>query len=302
MLFQLCNECIRQEAFGAAFCAVRQSSPRQPLPALEDFARQALKDANASGFVHVRDVNSGEVFHISTDGGRDLASSSLMAPLSVIKVYLAAEWLERGFGSTVVDCGVGSKLRPMLAAEMLIFGCDSASKRMAVILRQKLGSEQVLRDLRQFGLESLSLQPSVSDIEWGKVLSLGENKVQVTPEQLSAFIRAIGQGGAGLFSEATALKLRVALEGVVQRGTAATIKNALAGTGWRLGGKTGTGPGQCGEHCDGWFAGLLSDRDRPRFVILVFIRGRGLGSGLAAHIAASIAEFLVQPRSWQKGS
>jgi hypothetical protein len=264
----------------------------------ESFARRALQEANATGFIHVRDVDSGQVFHVAANGQRDLASSTLMPPLSIIKVYLAAEWLEQGLGSTAVDCGAGSMVRRMLVDEVLISGCDSAAKRMAVILRQKLGSRRMLRDLRRYGLDGLSLRPDASNTEWGQVLSLGEEQVPVTPQQLSAFMRVIGQGGAGVFSGLTASRLRAALEGVVQGGTADAIKNSLAGTGWRIGGKTGTGPGQCGAHCDGWFASLLSDQDRPRYVILVFIRGRGIGGGLAAQTAASVAEFLVKgPRS-----
>jgi cell division protein FtsI/penicillin-binding protein 2 len=151
----------------------------------------------------------------------------------------------------------------------------------------------MLHELRRYGLSGISLAPDADDTEWGQVLSLGEDRA-VTPKQVSAFMRNIGVGGAGLFSEQTALRLRTALEGVVQRGTADTIKNALSGTGWRIGGKTGTGPGQCGDHCDGWFASLLSDKDKSRYVILVFIQGQGLGSGVAAHAAAAIAEYLVE--------
>lgn len=266
-----------------------------PLSTLESFARRTLQDASATGFIHVQDVNSGQVLHVSTDHRQDLASSSALPPLSIIKVYLATEWLEHGFGSTAVHCGAKSTLpiRRMLVDEMLISGCDSAAREMSVILRRKLGSLRMLRELRRYGLHGISLRPDASDTEWGQVLSLGEDHAPVTPQQLAAFMRAIGQDGAGLFSRRTALRLRTALEGVVQRGTAYSIKNALAGTGWRIGGKTGTGPGQCGENCDGWFASLLSDQASPRYVILVFIHGRGLGGGLAAHTAASIAEYLV---------
>jgi hypothetical protein len=54
-----------------------------------------------------------------------------------------------------------------------------------------------------------------------------------------------------------------------------------------------TGPGECGERCDGWFASLLRDPHHARYVILVFIQGRGLGGGLAARTAASTAQFLA---------
>jgi hypothetical protein len=288
ILFQASND-----SYGRAQQDVRQSSQTTaPALTLEGFARSLLQDTKATGFIHVRDLDSGQVFHVSA-GGQDLESNSLLAPLSIIKVYLAAEWLEHGFGSTTVPCGTGSTSRPMLVDEVLISGCDSAAMKMAVILRRRLGSTQMLRELRLYGLNSISLELDADDAEWGQVLSLGEDRVPVTPQQLSAFMRTIGQGGAGIISEQTALRLRAALEGVVQRGTARSISSALTGTGWRIGGKTGTGPGQCGEHCDGWFGSLLSDRDRSRYVILVFIRGQGLGGGVAAHAAAAIAEHLV---------
>ena len=196
----------------------------------------------------------------------DLGIDSPIPPLSVIKVYLAAEWLEHGFGSTTVDCAASSSrpTRRMFVDDVLISGCDTAAEKMAVILRRKLGPGQVLEDLRHYGLPDMTLKPDASDDEWSRVLSLGEEEVPVTPRQLSAFLRTIAQGGARLFSQRTAKRLRTALENVVQYGTADSIKDALATTGWRIGGKTGTGPGQCGAHCDGWFASLLSDQDRPR--------------------------------------
>lgn len=125
----------------------------------------------------------------------------------------------------------------MFVDDMLISGCDSAAEKMAVILRRKLGSGRMLEDLRHYGLQDVTLKPDASDDEWGRVLSLGEEGVPVTPRQLSAFLRTIGQGGAGLISERTAKQLRTALDNVVQYGTADSIKGALATTGWRIGGR-----------------------------------------------------------------
>jgi cell division protein FtsI/penicillin-binding protein 2 len=92
----------------------------------------------------------------------------------------------------------------------------------------------------------------------------------------------------------TARRLRNALDDVVGRGTSTSIKDELAGTGWRIGGKTGTGPGDCGDRCDGWFASLASNRRRACYVILAYVRGKGLGSGVAAHAAAMIARHLAE--------
>jgi cell division protein FtsI/penicillin-binding protein 2 len=271
-----------------------------PSSTLENFARHALQAANASGFIHVRDVRSGRVLvHVSTstEGETEphLAIDTLIAPLSIIKVYVAASWLEHGFGNIAVDCAASSTRpkRRMLVDAVLNSSCDSAGAEIANILRQKLGAAQVLRDLRRYGLRDLTLRPDASDAQWGYVLSLGEVEVPVTAQDMSAFLRAIGQGDEKLVSAGTAHRLSAALDSVVRDGTADGIKDALTNTGWHIGGKTGTGPGKCGDKCDGWFASLVSDQQGGRYVILVFIRGKGLGGGLAARTAASMAEYLA---------
>jgi len=262
--------------------------------AVDRVAREQLSKANADGFILVHDVRSGRVLaHIGEPKSFGIDSS--VAPLSVIKVFVAAVWLEHGFGDTVVDCDGGQRdrVRRMNVEEMLVSGCDSAGKRMAVLLRQKIGGARVLSDLRRFGIASLTLKPDATDEEWGRVLSLGEEQVPVTPAQVAVFFAAIGNRGGKLMSNRTARALQSALDAVVQRGTADSIKDALAGTGWHIGGKTGTGPGACADHCDGWFAGLVGDSRGTRYVVLAMIRGKGLGSGVAAHAVASIAEYLA---------
>ena len=268
--------------------------------ALTKLTRQILRDAQAAGFIDVTEVGSGRQIAYAglTATGKDdpnLAADALVQPLSVIKVFVAAEWIDRGFADTMIDCepAGGHAPRRMSVDEMLITGCDSAGARMATILRQKLGADTVLRDLRRFGLLHLTLPPDASDADWGAALTLGERDVPVSAEEVSTFLRAIAQGGATLVSAETARRLRAALDDVVTRGTATPVKDMLAGTSWRIGGKTGTGPGNCGDHCDGWFASIESDAAQPRYIILAYVRGKGLGSGVAAHAAATIAQHLV---------
>ena len=271
---------------------------RPPAAAVENCLRQLLHEAGASGFLHVRDVRSDRVLaHVTAGGGSDDASLSLdapVAPLSVIKVYVAAMWLEHGFGDRRVTCGTASGGREMLVEEALSSGCDSAGKQMAVILRRSIGGEQVLRDLRRFGLAHLTLRADMDDDEWGRELSLGEAPVLVTPRELSNFFSSLAAGGDKLMSRRTAQRLVSALDAAVQNGTASSIKDELANTGWRIGGKTGTGPGKCGDHCDGWFASIATSGSGNGYVILAFIRGRGPGGGLPAHLAARIAYILVR--------
>ena len=265
-----------------------------------DLARQILRDAHAAGFIDVTEVSSGrQIAYVGlTITGEDdssLAADALVPPLSVIKLFVAAEWLDRGFANIVVECAPsgGHAQRRMRVDEMLISGCDSAGARMATILRQKLGAETVVRDLQRLGLSHLALRSDASDADWEAVLTLGERNVPVTAREVSAFLRDIARDGATVMSADTARRLRNALDDVVGRGTATSIKNELADTGWRIGGKTGTGPADCGDHCDGWFAGLASDSQRARYVILAYVRAKGLGSGVAAHAAATIARRLA---------
>lgn len=284
------------------FRTARPRPARTPVPPPRRWpiSRQILRDAHAAGFIDVTEVSSGRQIAyagLTTTGEDDpsLAVDALVPPLSVIKLFVAAEWLDRGFADVVVECypSGGHALRRMRVEEMLISGCDSAGARMATILRQKLGAETMLRDLRRLGLGHLALRSDASDADWEAALTLGERNVPVTAQEVSAFLRDIARDGGTVISADTARRLRNALDDVVSRGTATSIKNELAGTSWRIGGKTGTGPGDCRDHCDGWFASLASDSQRARYVILAFVRGQGLGSGVAAHATATIARSLA---------
>src|SRR5581483_4065277 len=101
--------------------------------------------------------------------------------------------------------------KAMLFDEMLVSGCDSAGADMAVVLRRRIGESRVLDELRRFGVRDVTLPSSATDDDWGTVLTLGEDRLSVTPESLAAFLGAIGRGGGGLVSAATARRLRSAL-------------------------------------------------------------------------------------------
>ena len=82
------------------------------------------------------------------------------------------------------------------------------------------------------------------------------------------------------------------------RGTAKSAGARLATTGWRLGGRTGTGPLRTEPH-DGWFAGLILDPGGARYPIAVYIERRSPGGGVAAAIAAGVTRTIS---SWQSDS
>lgn len=90
------------------------------------------------------------------------------------------------------------------------------------------------------------------------------------------------------------------MRAVVQRGSAQAIARTLDGTGWQIGGKTGTGPGPgtIGLQSDGWFAGLVFDPEgAARFTVATFVRLGGRGGENAAMISAQLARYLIENRS-----
>ena len=99
-----------------------------------------------------------------------------------------------------------------------------------------------------------------------------------------------------VLQERTALRLQSAMRDAVQRGTANSIARTLEGTGWQIGGKTGTGPGPApiGPQSDGWFAGLIFDpQGKARYTVATFVRRGGPGGGNAAKISAELARYII---------
>jgi membrane peptidoglycan carboxypeptidase len=178
---------------------------------------------------------------------------------------------------------------------------------MALTLRASVGTEAVLRDFDRYGFQTL-LGAGTKDAEWADTLSVGETNITVTALDISRFLQAIGKQGMmvslntkvrpairRVMQEKTALRLQSAMRDVVQRGTATSIATALAGTGWQMGGKTGSGPGPASNisELDGWFAGLIFDpQGKARFTIATFVKHGGRG-GNAARVSAEMAHFLI---------
>jgi hypothetical protein len=168
-----------------------------------------------------------------------------------------------------------------------------------------------------------SLGEQTSPKDWEDTLSLGEERFVVTALHLSRFLQAVGNGGVmaspvakdermprstipaptmRVVSEAAALKLQAAMRAAVERGTAKTAAPILAESGWRMGGKTGTGPEPgtraAGPRSDGWFAGLIFDpQGKARFTVVTYVKRGGFGGGNAARISAELAVFLSGTRS-----
>jgi hypothetical protein len=157
----------------------------------------------------------------------------------------------------------------------------------------------------------LRLSERTGAAEWAQ-LAIGQGPIDVTVIGVSRFLQAIGNGGlmvrptlewerherpeevARVMSEETAVRLIAAMRDVVERGTARSIAGRLRGTGWSVAGKTGTAQ-IAGAADDGWFAGLvLGPDDRPRYTVVVYLRGGGPGGRRPAAIAADVARALAE--------
>jgi cell division protein FtsI/penicillin-binding protein 2 len=162
------------------------------------------------------------------------------------------------------------------------------------------------------------LSSKTPDSEWADAFSLGETDFVVTILHISRFLQAVGNQGMQLppvarkeadkpvsktaaiprrmMQEKTAIWLQAAMRDVVERGSAQAIAHVLDGTGWQIGGKTGTGPGlgSMGPPYDGWFAGLVFDpQAKARFTVATYVRHGGPGGENAAMISAQVARYLI---------
>ena len=162
-----------------------------------------------------------------------------------------------------------------------------------------------------------SLNTETTTKDWEDTLSIGEAHFMITALHLSRFLQAVGNRGIMLppkarssdeaevasqaqphriMDEAAASELGNVMRQTVERGTAKNIAPILAGTGWSIGGKTGTGPGPNSPErtSDGWFAGLIFDpQGDARFTVATFVKHGGLGGGNAAWLSAELARFVI---------
>lgn len=157
----------------------------------------------------------------------------------------------------------------------------------------------------------IRISNSTSSAEWAQ-LAIGQGPVDVTVLHISRLLQAIGNDGVMLrptlewalataaddgnraMRPETAARLREAMLDVVERGTARGVRGTLTGTGWRLGGKTGTAQ-VAGREDDGWFAGLLfGPYGHARYTVVTYLRGGGPGGGAPARVTAGMARHLAE--------
>lgn len=156
----------------------------------------------------------------------------------------------------------------------------------------------------------IRISEATDSAEWAQ-LAIGQGPLDVTVAGVSRFIQAIGNDGVLLpptvesrFAERpprgervmrpeTAKKLQRAMLATVDHGTGTAARGPMGGTGWRIGGKTGTAQ-VAGQRDNGWFAGLIFDpRGEPRFSVVTFLEGGGPGGGQPTAISAAVAREIA---------
>jgi len=257
-----------------------------------------MKDRHVLAVTVMQDVRSGALIASAASDPARLDISTQVLPLSLAKVFLAASWWDNHQPESLGNPADNVQ-------DMVAIGNDSLGRRVAAALRKAVGSEKVRSDLQRYGFGAP--RASLNDADWSSALSIGETEMTVSPLQVSRFLQAVGNQGvqcgadsrpadARIVEAATAERLIAAMMDTVKRGSATRIAPILQGTGWTIGGKTGTG-GRAGapmDQQDGWFAGLVVDPDgKPRFTVATFVRQGGLGAGNASEISAHLARFVI---------
>jgi hypothetical protein len=149
--------------------------------------------------------------------------------------------------------------------------------------------------------------------------AIGQGPVDVTPVAVSRFLQAIGNGGVMLpvtfeaermreipegrriMKPETTVKLQRAMLATVDSGTAVRAVPVLQGSGWDMGGKTGTADVRRGAIPDGWFAGLMYGPDgRPRYTVVVYVANGGQGGRIAVPIAAQMTRWMAQQEAIER--
>jgi cell division protein FtsI/penicillin-binding protein 2 len=155
-----------------------------------------------------------------------LAVTSPILPLSVSKVFLAASWWDHE-AEAVASKACKSKgcMSDAEVHEMMVTGSDSVGKKLALELKQAVGGEKVLKDLKAYGFPAetanhstsdenfwgfiepvlrdklipgdayTSVKSNATDEDWASAFSIGESGFSVTLLHVSRFMQTIGNGG-----------------------------------------------------------------------------------------------------------
>ena len=200
--------------------------------AANEHALELLRAAHLHGLTVMQNVRTGALVTFAATDPARLDVSTLVLPLSLTKLFLAASWWdhqlpEKGWENAVApQTKIPSEKTRASVHEMLVDGSDSRGRQLAVLLRQRIGAAAVIRNLESYGFTGgsnatkddafwaelapkwrprliperslFSLAQKTNDSEWADALSLGEIDFMVTGLQISRFLQAVGNGGVML--------------------------------------------------------------------------------------------------------
>ncbi len=236
---------------------------------------------NQPGTALVANVTSGQIVAAHN---RKLADNTQAQPGSAIKPFTLAALIDAGLLPAHADWTCSTRLTiaghnlacthprsaaPLDAVSALAYSCNQFFAHFAGLLPP----ERLRAVLTAYGFDA---QPANNDDlrDDLRLQALGEMGVRITPTGLLAAYRKLAL--ARRENRPSFQPIFQGMEASAEYGTS----RAAAIPGWKIAGKTGTGP----EY--GWFAGY-APADHPEWVFLVAVP-RGSGSGDAAPLAHDI--------------
>lgn len=250
----------------------------------------------------------------------------LYPPGSSFKIVMAAAALRDDLGGFTLDCQGQTTVgkRRIKDAQVSGHGRVDLARALAVScnvyftrLAGRLGGRTLIDRARAFGLGSAppgdlgtaaGLLPDPRNEAELAETAIGQGRLLVSPLQMALVAAAVVNDGVIMrprlvqavrypsgaeeigprvwrrpLSAETAAVLRGALEGAVRTGTG---RRALSGSGYTVGGKTGTAQAP-GGRSHAWFVGFAY-RPGRRLAIAVVVEHAGSGGAVAAPIAAAV--------------
>jgi cell division protein FtsI/penicillin-binding protein 2 len=188
-------------------------------------ALQAMRARGLEAVTVAQKVDTGSFVVIAASEPSRLDAATLVDPLSLAKVFLAASWWERGLADARFESTRGREdaenpafRRFVNVHEVIVGGSDSAGRQMALALRRAVGADAVVEDLKRFGFDGTrrfwgelspevaqrlapgrpaALERPLAEPEWAEALSLGEAEMTTSALHVSRFFQAVGNGGHG---------------------------------------------------------------------------------------------------------
>jgi hypothetical protein len=188
-------------------------------------ALQAMRARGVEAVTVAQKVDTGSFIVIAASEPSRLDAATLVDPLSLAKVYLAASWWDRGLADATFESTKGRAdaenpafRRFVNVHEVIVGGSDSAGRQMALALRQAVGADAVVEDLKRFGFDGTrrfwgelspdlaqrlapgrpaALERPLAEPEWAKALSLGEAEMTTSALHVSRSSRPRATVGTG---------------------------------------------------------------------------------------------------------